>query len=217
MPTALLPTNAPIPPRRKRLRLAALLAGLAAVHFSGAAANAKIVVEANTLTIAGSGVLNIRNNALIVRLGDYATIYNYVLNGFNGGTWDGLGGINSSTAAADPTHLSAVGILDNAEAHYTTWEGRLLPGGAEILVEYTYIGDANLDGSLDQADLDLFGTGSGWYHGDFNYDGAVNATDLALFYSTRQALTGEAPEPGALSLLAAGVAVLSQRRGRRAV
>jgi len=175
-----------------------------------------IIVDLNFLVIAPGGTLHIENNTVIVRTSAFNTIYGYVVSGYNGGTWDGVG-INSGTAASDPTHLTAVGIIDNAEAQYTSFQGVALGPAAESLVTYTYYGDANLDRDVTLADLALIGTGSGWYHGDFNYDGAVDAADYDLFYTSLQALHPEQiPEPGSLALVAMGVTGLLLRwRTRR--
>ena len=178
-----------------------------------------ILIDAITLTITPSGVLDIQNNAVIVRMTPFNTIYGYVVNGYNGGTWDGVGGISSSFAASDPTHLFAVGIINNAEAQYTTFLGAALGPASESLVAYTYYGDANLDRDVTLEDLALIGTGSGWYHGDFNYDGTVSAADYDLFYASLSTLHPEQiPEPGSLGLMAAGVAgLLARRRAPRSV
>lgn len=53
-------------------------------------------------------------------------------------------------------------------------------------MRYTYLGDCNLDGQVDDADFSLFvdgynGVGSGWVYGDFNYDGAIDDNDFSLF------------------------------------
>ena len=175
----------------------------------------RLVLDTNTLSITGNGALNMKDNALIVRLSPFTTIYGYVVSGYGGGTWTG-NGINSSTAANDPTHLTALGIIDNSEAHYTTFVGHSLAPAAETLVAYTYYGDANLDGDVDQTDFALMGTGFGWYHGDFNYSGTVDAADYDLFNASLQALhPAPLPEPGALGMLAAGSVMLLRRRTLR--
>ena len=173
-----------------------------------------LIIETNTLTINPPGVFNLKNNVLIVRSGNFATIKGYVVNGFTAGPngyWDGQG-INSSSAAADPDHLTGLGIINNAEAQFTSFEGRPTLLGTETFVKYTLYGDANLDGQVDGADLALMGLGTCWYHGDFNYDETVDAVDYALFEAGRASQTGNVPEPGSLSLLIAGVAGLAGRR-----
>ena len=176
-----------------------------------------LVIETSTLTIAPTGILDIRDNALIVRTGNFATILGYVTTGFSAGPngyWDGPG-INSSTAATDPLRLSGVGIIDNSEAHLPTFEGRSTLLNTEILVKYAAYGDANLDGFVNNLDVALMGsgTGIGWYHGDFNYDGVVNAVDYALLNA---ALPEQLPEPGSMGLLLAGAAIAGSRRSRGA-
>ena len=58
----------------------------------------------------------------------------------------------------------------------------------------TWYGDANLDGSVNVADLNTvlsyYGTSGGWNHGDFNHDGFVDAADLntVLSYYNNQNL-----------------------------
>ncbi len=60
-------------------------------------------------------------------------------------------------------------------------------------MRYTYAGDANLDGTIDGADLLAFRTGFfnlqhgyidpadvNWEQGDFNYDGKINGADLLI-------------------------------------
>jgi hypothetical protein len=180
-----------------------------------------LVVDALTLTISSGGVLDIQDNVVIVRLPDFPALYSALLNGYDGGTWAGHsltgGNIVSSVAASDPTHLTAVGIVDNSEAEITTFHGRDVSAFTEALIQYTYYGDANLDGDVNQADYSLMGTGFGWYHGDFNYSGSVDAADYALFNASFQALhPGEPiPEPGLSALFIIGAASLFSSRPPR--
>lgn len=172
-----------------------------------------LVIDTTVLTIAPTGVLNIQDNALIIRLETFEKIFGYLANGYNGGAWDGVGGINSSTAASDPNLEYGVGIIDNSEANLTFFEGHALSTNAEILVKYALYGDANLDGYVNQLDADLFGTGNGlgWYHGDFDYSGTVDEVDFAILTN---ALPAAIPEPAACSLLIAGAMLVSTRRRR---
>jgi hypothetical protein len=55
----------------------------------------------------------------------------------------------------------------------------------DVLVKYTYFGDANLDGVVDGSDYTLIDNGyhnklTGWGNGDFNYDGVVDGSDYTL-------------------------------------
>ena len=171
-------------------------------------AQSGLVLDTNTISIAPTGIFDVKDNAVIVRLTPFATVYSYLVTGYNGGLWTGFG-INSSTAANDSQHGTGVGIINNAEAHYTTFEGHALAPAAESLVKYAFYGDSNLDGQIDSADFALFGTGTGWYHGDFNYDGVVNGADVALLNAGYHELypgspLPDVPEPGTLALALVG-------------
>lgn len=93
-----------------------------------------------------------------------------LLSGRNGGAWNGPG-IDSSYAAADPMGATAVGYLIS---------------GSTINLQFTWLGDTNLDGVVNAADLaDMAPVGTinaTWAQGDFNYDGVVNADDYSLFF-----------------------------------
>ncbi len=110
--------------------------------------------------------------------------------GYNGGAWNGVG-INSSAAAADATHVSAVGYGVPADVGITTL-GSMAITGNPIIVKYTYDGDGSLDGKVDLGnDFVLFlagylnpgllNTSDMWELGDYNYDGVVDNTDFGLF------------------------------------
>ena len=58
-------------------------------------------------------------------------------------------------------------------------------GLSDVLVKYSWDGDANLDGVVNaddyfQIDSGFISQKPGWYNGDFNYDGVVNADDYFL-------------------------------------
>jgi hypothetical protein len=128
--------------------------------------------------------------------GSLSTLTAEVSQGFNGGNWNGTTGITSSAAAADSTHLTAVGIIQNNQngspiySAANPFEGSA-PGASDILVKYTYFGDTNLDGTVDGsdytridsaylADLSTPGSMTGWFNGDFNYDGVIDGSDYTL-------------------------------------
>jgi len=109
-----------------------------------------------------------------------------------------------------------------------------------ILVAYTYVGDANLDGKIDGSDYSRIDSGflmhlTGWANGDFNYDGVVDGSDYTLIdnaYNTQgqaganpaalvteqlaiptaQIASNPVPEPAGLGTLAIG---LTGSLGRR--
>ena len=73
---------------------------------------------------------------------------------------------------------------------------------------YTLYGDANLDGSVNGADLNVVlsnynQTGMTWSQGDFNYDGTVNGADLNTVlsnYNQSLSVGAAVPEPGSLAV-----------------
>jgi hypothetical protein len=202
-----------------------------------------------TSTLTNSGLVDLTNNDLVVRSGSLSTIWGQLQGGYNGGGWNGTTGIISSTAASDTTHLTTLGVMINdSGANTGTASGTALKStvdgsptrDGDILVKYTYYGDANLSGSVDSADYTLIDAGylsngslSGWYNGDFNYDGVINGSDYTLidnaFNTQGAAVSAEVasptaqiaggassvPEPTTISLLGIGAAGLLGKRRRR--
>jgi autotransporter-associated beta strand protein len=102
------------------------------------------------------------------------------------GTWRGTG-ITSSAAAADPSSMS-VGYAVNAElplGPYTNFRGQSVDT-TSVLIRGTRIGDATLDGVVDDNDVTVVGatfgmtSGANWGLGDFDYDGDVDDNDVTL-------------------------------------
>lgn len=206
----------------------ALISSVAVLHSAQAAA--PTVFDVATASIAPTGTFDLANNALIVRTTSFATINGYVTSGFAGGAWNGFG-INSSVAAvgAFPT---AIGCVDNTTLAAATFFG-IAVGADDVLSRFTYYGDANLDGLVDNTDYAFtdagFGTlNNGWVLGDYNYDGVVDNTDYAFIdagfggqgaplgasFSEPAASVGVVPEPGAFALVALGALGLLNRRRR---
>jgi hypothetical protein len=185
------------------------------------------LLELGSLNIAGSlnnwtGQLDLANNDLIVHNGNLAAITNMLAQGFhyNGKLWTGEG-INSITAASDTAQFTSLGVILNSTA-----TGQLLygssaslhlfdgvsPGLTDVLVKYTYYGDANLDGSVDGSDYSLIDNGfhkqlTGWINGDFNYEGLVDGSDYTLidnaFNRQSGSLATQTSSPAAI--IAAGI------------
>jgi len=124
------------------------------------------------------------------------------------GYWDG-GGITSSAAAAEDRALTAVGVLDNADAGLGGRESFLGEDvdATSILARYTWWGDADLNGVVDSNDYDridnawLLWTREGvgpeggfrWAVGDFNYDGTIDSNDYDLIDRAWLLQTGSLP------------------------
>ncbi len=221
------------------------------------AATVSIVNQLNVAgaTDAWTGKLDLTNNDLIIHGGNLAQVSNQLKAGLNlaspGGYWNGAGGIVSSTAAADSTHLTTLGVIQNndgsgnpiygATTAHGLFDGQN-PGVGDVLVKYTYFGDADLSGTVDGTDYAKIDNGfvhnlTGWFNGDFNHDGVIDGSDYSLidnaFNNQGASLAGgmsvgmlasntaeiaggaaAVPEPGTLSLALLASATLLKRRRR---
>jgi regulation of enolase protein 1 (concanavalin A-like superfamily) len=143
----------------------------------------RIVLVLGRISLNSTSSLDLTGNDMVVQGGSLSTINTAIGTAYANGNWTGPG-ITSSTAAGNTTHLTALGAIQNTAAQ--TFDGQ--PGTtADVLVKYTYIGDANLDGVVDGSDYSLIDNGyasavplTGWANGDFNYDTTVDGSDYAL-------------------------------------
>jgi len=158
----------------------------------------------DSLSVTGSGTLNITNNHLFIDYGSgadpIASIAAWIKSGYNGGSWNGPG-IISSTAASN--HAYGVGWADGKDGVVSG----LSTGQIEI--KYTLLGDANLDGTVNGSDFSIlaanFGTGhTNWDQGNFLYGSSVNGSD----FSALAANFGQGDSGAAVAVSAADVAAL---------
>jgi fibronectin-binding autotransporter adhesin len=174
----------------------ALGAGALGINDSTVEARASLpkAVSVASISTTGSGRFDLTNNALVIKNSDRATVTAQIVAGYNNGDFLGTG-ITSSTAANDPNFLTAIGYASNLDAAYTTFEGVTGLDDGDILVKYTYYGDADLTGSVDLDDFNLFLAGyqdpanvpQTWIYGDFDYTGSVDLDDFNLFLAAYQA------------------------------
>ena len=183
-----------------------------------------------TLTVDQSmSRLDVTNNAFVV---DYTgsspvvEIRNDIVQGYNGGTWDGLG-IMSSLGNASQFGVGYVEAsqLTSVPAIFGTVDS------TAVLFRLTRYGDTNLDGVVNLSDFNALASNFGqagriWTQGDFNYDGNVNLSDFNLLAGnfglsaagpevTPQDwanLAAAVPEPSATLLAAAACTMLRRRR-----
>src|SRR6185437_4682776 len=141
----------------------AINAGSVSVIASGTSA-ATSVVKSLAIT---AGKMDLQNNKLIVKgsagggtatLGAwngsaYDGITGLIAAGRNGGAWNGNGIVTSQSNAAAPSFLTtlAVASADQIARVGKNFGGQIVRAG-DVLVMYTYAGDANLDGKIDADD-----------------------------------------------------------------
>jgi len=157
----------------------------------------------NTLVIAGGGRLDLGTGSLAINYSGgadpVAAIRSYLSSG------------SLFSSAADASH--ALGYADGADGIVPT----LVAG--QLLVKYTLLGDANLDGSVNFADLvalaqNYGGAGKSWDQGDFNYDGSVNFADLVALAQNYNKSLSSAPA-SAVNVASASAATAAAPRSKR--
>ena len=102
------------------------------------------------------------------------------------GTWDGSGIVTSMTAAKPATRLTTLAVARAADVGKKSFGGQSV-APTDVLVMYTYAGDANLDGKINADDyfqIDSHYNAStnaakSFIDGDFNYDGKIDGDDYA--------------------------------------
>ena len=151
-------------------------------------ADRAVLVVANTVTVAGTGKLDLGGNDMDVESGSLSAAVGYA-----GGAWTGPG-LDSSAAAKDTSHLTALGVIANTPAGTTKaiygsanlFDGVVNPAAAAVLVKYTYYGDTNLDGVVSAGDYSridaafITPNATGWANGDFDYDNVIDGSDYTL-------------------------------------
>jgi len=154
---------------------------------NGGASN---LLQLNTLVVNPTATLDLGDNSMILyyqpseESSDLSSLQSLLKSGYNGGAWNGTG-INSSSAANDPSKDTSLGYMDNNDFQ-SPYAGINFTQFNQIIVGYTYYGDVDLNRSFDSTDVNQLIAGrsvpgGGWEYGDFNYDGYTDDTDTTIF------------------------------------
>ncbi|MEO6434135.1 MAG: LamG-like jellyroll fold domain-containing protein, partial [Tepidisphaeraceae bacterium] len=162
------------------------------LRVHGAAATFNITQRLSSLVVYAGGVIDVKDNDLILDYSMVSPIGIWVV----GGGYNGLSGmvrdgrLMSSLATGD--HFTTLGVAEASDAldligsATVTWSGRTVDASS-VLVKFTYGGDADLDGKINiddygQIDFNVAASGSvfGWFVGDFNLDGKINIDDYGI-------------------------------------
>jgi hypothetical protein len=192
----------------------------------------RITSAITTLTLSGSGKLDLANHALLTSTSP-APIKGYLATGYTANQdWSGPG-LTSSIASSNPTKYS---LAYASGSDQSAQDAGIAVTAGQTLVQSTLTGDANMDGVVDFFDITQLlgykyntGQSASYTDGDLNYDGVVDFFDLSVLlsanYNTGEQYLGAAaaspaaqsvfPEPAGLCLAALAAASLVRRRPRR--
>jgi len=197
------------------------LSGLARVSLAG---TGHVALLTGNLSIMDDGTLDLGQHDLIVRANPQTRdqVFARVVSLIEAAHahWVGTG-ITSHAAAANAfTGLAAV-LNDKGGTDgpmFTQFTGEEV-GVNDILVKYTWNGDANLDGVVNaddyfQVDSGFITQAKGYQNGDFNYDGIINADDYFLIDSAFIGQSGPLAASKPQSAVSADVAV--QQKAKKA-
>ena len=156
------------------------------------------VIVTQSLIVSGTGKIDLTNNKLIHKGGvavvgtwngtAYTGTTGLVAAGYHGGDFLGAFGIiTTESAATGGNTLTNIGIAKNSDLGYATFAGQSV-NSTDVIVMYTYGGDANLDGAITGDDYFQIDSGfpagaRGWFNGDFNYDGSITGDDYFIIDS----------------------------------
>lgn len=195
------------------------IAGNAQVQLTGSRTFVRF--DDGTVDPFSGGTIDIGSNGLINATGGttgFDLLSQLLAAGRNGGAWNGPGLTSSAARNAIATPLAAITdvyifLNDNAgQPIWTSFYGQTL-AASDVLVKFTYKGDADLNGVIDIDDYFLLDTAyalrasiatPNYKQGDFNDDNVINADDYFIidksFLGQGAALSG-AWSPTAVPIL----------------
>jgi autotransporter-associated beta strand protein len=159
---------------------------IADVALVTAQASLPKAVTVTTLNTTSPGQFDMTNNSMVIRFMAVEQVRGLIQSAFNAGHWNGAGGLNSSTAAADASSTTAIGYGTAGFLNKSSFKGVSPLNTTDVLVKYTYYGDNDLSGATNLDDFTLFlggyqNSGTTWAQGDYDYSGLVTLDDFTLF------------------------------------
>ena len=151
-------------------------------------------LQVQTLSIANSGgnylgTLDLNDNDMVIRGMSLAEVEDMIRSGRVELGAPGTGIASTEAQTGTFAGFTTLGVIINDDgfgnALYTDFAGFSGLTTSDILIKYTWFGDADLSGMVDDFDFALTeagftGGGSGWLFGDFDLNGAVDDFDFAL-------------------------------------
>jgi hypothetical protein len=192
--------------------------------------------KVTTATIDSGAQLDLTNNSLIVtgelsgswNGSNYTGVLGKVRAGRGNGTWNGNGIVTSMTHATT-SNVTTLAVATASEAGKSTFGGMSV-SPADVLVMYTYGGDANLSATVDaddyfQIDSNYNKAAStlSYFKGDFDLDGDIDGDDYSIIdagFSGQGSVSlgpivsgvSAVPEPAATAGICMALAAASRRR-----
>src|SRR4030095_9687393 len=127
-----------------------------------------------------------------------------IASAYNFSAWDGPGITTSMLDAAAGLTTLAIGDADATGYAGGTFGGVPISSG-DVLIMYTYAGDANLDGLIDGGDYGIIDNfvqvpgADSYFNGDFNYDGVIERGDYGIIDNNIQAQGAPFPTSGGIA------------------
>src|SRR6185295_15943149 len=100
--------------------------------------------------------IDLQDNDMIITNMSRSAVEALVKSGFGNFNWQGTGITSSAAATFAQTNGSrSLGVIDNANWGYQNFSGQSV-SQTDILIKFTYVADANLDGLVDNDDFGQF-------------------------------------------------------------
>lgn len=153
----------------------------------GPAVLASLAVNDGTLALTGttvSGSTTIAGGA-VLDLGDAVVIEDYAASDPSPIAEVVAAILDGRLVSSAATAGTGIGFAEASALGLTSYAGHTLADSTAVIVRLTLLGDTNLDGDVEFADLlavaqNYDATGTTWNRGDFDYDGTTGFSDLLV-------------------------------------